>query len=48
MLLHRMPQVMNFDERVTIFATTLGQHVNEKIQVDIVKKLLKESKTLAR
>ncbi len=29
MLLHRMPQVMNFDERVTIFATTLGQHVNE-------------------
>lgn len=26
----------------------MGQHVNEKIQVDIVKKLLKESKTLAR
>jgi len=29
MLLHRIPQVMNFDQRVTIFATTLGQHVNE-------------------
>ena len=28
MLLHRI-QVMNFDQRVTIFATTLGQHVNE-------------------